>query len=67
MHYGFLAYWESQGGLDRFGYPISDEMFENGRTVQYFQRARFEWYPEFGEVRLGSIGAELLRQRGLLP
>ncbi|MDE2989760.1 MAG: SpoIID/LytB domain-containing protein [Chloroflexota bacterium] len=67
VHYAFLAYWESQGGLDRFGYPISDEMPENGRTVQYFQRARFEWYPEFGEVRLGSIGSELLRQRGLLP
>ncbi len=67
VHFAFLAYWESQGGLDRFGYPISDEMPENGRTVQYFQRARFEWYPEFGEVRLGSIGSELLRQRGLLP
>ena len=67
VHFAFLAYWESQGALDRFGYPISDEMWENGRTVQYFQRARFEWYPEFGEVRLGSIGAELLRQRGLLP
>ncbi len=67
VHFAFLAYWESQGGLDRFGYPISDEMPENGRTVQYFQRARFEWYPEYGEVRLGSIGSELLRQRGLLP
>ena len=67
VHYGFLAYWESQGALDRFGYPISDEMQENGRIVQYFQRARFEWYPVPGEVRLGSIGTELLRQRGLLP
>ena len=67
VHFGFLAYWNSQGALDRFGYPISDEMTENGRTVQYFQRARFEWFPEFGEVRLGSIGTELLRQRGLLP
>lgn len=41
---GFLAYWEANGGLDRFGYPISElrrEQLEDGRVygVQYFERA----------------------------
>ena len=43
---GFLAYWEANGGLAQFGYPISEELrerLENGQeyTVQYFERARF--------------------------
>ncbi len=67
VHFAFLAFWLAEGGLDRFGYPTSGEFPENGHTVQYFQRARFEWHPETGEVRLGAIGSELLRQRGLLP
>jgi hypothetical protein len=42
----FLKYWRSHGGLDAFGYPITEYMIENGRIVQYFQRARMDWYPE---------------------
>jgi peptidoglycan/xylan/chitin deacetylase (PgdA/CDA1 family) len=44
--YGFRDWWRSHGGLTILGYPISDEFSENGRTVQYFERARFEWHPE---------------------
>jgi len=44
--HGFRAYWQSHGGLDIFGYPISEEFTENGYTVQYFERARFEYHPE---------------------
>jgi YVTN family beta-propeller protein len=64
----FRAYWERTGGLAQHGYPISDEFSEvslsDGKTytVQYFERARFEYHPEFAntpyEVLLGLIGAE---------
>lgn len=46
----FLQYWQQNGGLPVFGYPISAEITEqtpNGPfTVQYFQRERFELHPE---------------------
>ena len=70
VHFSFLEFWEKQGGLDRFGYPISQEVTENGRTVQHFQRARFEYYPDAPldkRVQLASVGTELLRQTGQLP
>ncbi|HEU5318317.1 MAG TPA: SpoIID/LytB domain-containing protein, partial [Chloroflexota bacterium] len=67
LHYGFLSYWRERGGLDIFGYPISEELRENGFTVQYFQRARFEYHPEHAgtpyEVQLGLLGDQLLQQR----
>lgn len=58
----FLDFWEKRGGLDVFGYPISEEFSVGGRTVQYFQRARFEWHPENPDpykVQLGLLGSEL--------
>jgi carboxyl-terminal processing protease len=48
----FLAYWKSHGGLAQQGYPISNEFQEksdtDGKTytVQYFERAVFEYHPE---------------------
>jgi len=67
LHFGFLRYFDTRGGLDVFGYPISEELQENGFTVQYFQRARFEYHPEnVGtpyEVQLGLLGDQLLQQR----
>jgi hypothetical protein len=41
----FLQYYLNKGGLDQFGYPISDLLVENDRLVQYFQRARMEYHP----------------------
>lgn len=65
----FLDFWEAHGGLDVFGYPISDEVVEilpeTGRyhTVQYFQRVRMELHPEHAgtqnEVQLGLLGRVL--------
>lgn len=58
----FLTFWETRGGLDIFGYPISDRFVQGGLTVQYFQRARFELHPENPEpyrVLLGLLGSEL--------
>jgi acetyl esterase/lipase len=61
----FLAYWRSHGGVPQQGYPISDEFTEisalDGKpyTVQYFERAVFEWHPEndaANQVLLAQLG-----------
>ena len=38
----FLSFFNSRGGVARFGYPRTDAISEGGSTVQYFQRARLE-------------------------
>jgi hypothetical protein len=70
----FRDYWENNGGLEIFGFPISPEFEEvnqaDGETysVQYFERARFEWHPEHAgtdhEVQLGLLGNQVLEQPG---
>jgi subtilisin family serine protease len=66
----FLTYWKARGGLAVFGYPISEPVSENGYIVQYFQRNRFEYHPEFAntpnEVLLGLLGVETVRRNGWL-
>jgi L,D-transpeptidase-like protein len=61
---GFLDFWRANGQVLIFGYPISEETVENGRVVQYFERARFEYHPELrgnvGQVQLGLLARELL-------
>ncbi len=65
---GFLTYWQAGGGVNLFGFPISEEFQENGRTVQYFERARFEYHPEVSDpntrVSLGQLGREALVKLG---
>ena len=62
MH-GFRAYWEQFGddavSIRIFGYPLTEELQEDGLTVQYFERAVFEWHPGTG-VLLRRLGAEAL-------
>lgn len=63
---GFLWFWEHNGGLPIFGYPLTEELVEDGRTVQYFERAVFEYHPENPpewQVLLRRIGAEALARR----
>ena len=59
----FLDYWHTYGGLEIFGYPITDAFEEDGMMVQYFQRARLEHqpgvWPERFDVLQGLLGAEL--------
>lgn len=60
----FKAFYAANGGLPVFGYPISGPIEEAGddgapRTVQYFERARFELAPGVsGQVQLGLLGRE---------
>ncbi|HET9017912.1 MAG TPA: Ig-like domain-containing protein, partial [Thermomicrobiaceae bacterium] len=66
---GFLAYWTQFGGLATYGYPLTEEFPENGVTVQYFERARFEWHPGTNpsryDVLLGLVGDEVTAGRGM--
>ncbi|MDQ3703412.1 MAG: hypothetical protein M3442_21210, partial [Chloroflexota bacterium] len=41
----FKAYFEANRGLAALGYPITEELTEDGWRVQYFQRARLERQP----------------------
>jgi capsule synthesis protein PGA_cap len=67
----FRRFYQAYGGLPMFGYPVSGELSEpdattgQPKTVQYFERARFELVPGAPEdappleqVRLGALGRE---------
>jgi hypothetical protein len=65
----FKAFFQAYGGLPVFGYPISGTLTEveggQQKTVQYFERARFELAPGtttsaslLDQVRLGALGRE---------
>jgi len=60
----FLAFWKANGGLAQFGYPISEPTdTSDGRTIQWFERARFEWRDSNPDlVTLGPLGREYLKQ-----
>jgi len=64
----FRAYWEAHGGLAVFGLPLTEEITEDGRRVQWFERARFEYNPQGAgtpnEVVLGQLGRTRLAQTG---
>ncbi len=72
---GFRQFWERYGGVEIFGYPISEEFDEfdpqtgQFRTVQYFERARFVWAPAeaaaLDGVVLDRLGAELAERLAL--
>jgi N-acetylmuramoyl-L-alanine amidase len=60
--FGFYQYWANNGGVDVFGFPISGEMTEDGKTVQYFERARLECLPD-GKIMRGLVGKEAYQAR----
>ncbi len=76
LAFGFKQFWERSGGLMVFGYPLTEEFDElnpdlgKNRTVQYFERQRFEFHPELRgtpyEVQLGRLGVQDAQRRGLL-
>ena len=61
----FLDYWERNGGLMTFGYPITRDFYQDGLHRQYFERAIFEHHEnETGDwrvqiVRLGAGRSEV--------
>jgi spore germination protein YaaH len=72
----FKTYWEQNGGLFIYGYPITEQFEEknpaDGKTyiVQYFERNRFEYHPENAgtkyEVLLGLLGNQIMTAKGWL-
>jgi hypothetical protein len=67
----FLPYWQNKGGLELFGYAISGERYDKSPTdgksyiVQWFERARMEYHPEYkgtsSEILLGLLGSQLVK------
>jgi hypothetical protein len=62
----FLQYWEQNGGLPQQGFPLSEEMAVRSEidgktyTMQFFERAVFEWHPENqqpNDVLLSLLGS----------
>jgi len=63
--FGFRDFWNANGGLAIYGYPISEEFRDasTGFTVQYFERQRLEYHPENSpawQVEGGLLGRQLL-------
>jgi hypothetical protein len=65
----FFRYWNDNGGLFRFGYPLTEPFQEvsatDGKTylTQYFERARFEHHPEHAGTRYEVLLGLLARER----
>ena len=60
----FLDLWRGSGGAATWGNPLTPEItLANGHIIQYYQYARFEYWPEGDAngnvVVLGDIGAAL--------
>lgn len=76
LSFGFKTFWNQSGGLPVFGFPLTEEFNEQNRdngktyTVQYFERQRFEYHPEYRltpyETELGRLGSADAAQRNLL-
>lgn len=69
----FAAFWNTNGALPVFGYPITAQGNELNRDTnqtyltQWFERNRFEQHPENKapyDVLLGRLGDDRLRQLG---
>lgn len=75
IQYGFKEIWETRGDVRIFGFPISeeiDEILEDGQwhTVQYFERARFEYWPNFPpgqRVLISHLGRRLAPPERMVP
>ncbi len=67
-----VAFWSQRGDLKQFGLPLSQPFMEKNKAdgksylVQYFERQRFEYHPEYKgtryEILLGRLGAEQIRR-----
>ena len=73
LHPQLADYWSRNGGIQVFGYPLSEGFQErsptDGKTylVQYFERNRVEYHPENKgtqfEVLLGLLGVQTYQGR----
>ena len=70
LSFGFKNFWVKSGRLDVFGYPLTEEFTQGNYTVQYLERQRYEYHPEFVgtpyETELGLLGTEAATSAGLM-
>ena len=58
----FLDSWRAWGGASSWGNPLTAEIQENGRIVQYYDYGRFEYHPDDPNgvvVHFGDLGRQL--------
>jgi LPXTG-site transpeptidase (sortase) family protein len=67
LAYNFRLFWDRNGGLPIFGYPITEVFMEDGWPVQYFERARLEWHADIGWVLAGHLGRWAAERSGADP
>ncbi len=71
--YSFLRFYDKYDGAKYFGSPISNVEIRDGRYVQYYQKARFEWRPDardgetVGLTPLGQIQYDQLAAGATTP
>jgi hypothetical protein len=68
VSHAFLTFFREHGGLDIFGYPRSEMIYEDGLVVQYFQRARMEWHRENApgqQIVLSNVGEWYIERFGI--
>jgi hypothetical protein len=61
----FLRFFNTYGGVESFGYPLTEEIIVDGWRVQYFEKGRLEYHPENEpayQVTIGWLG-DLLHRR----
>jgi len=61
----FLDFYNQHGGIQLFGRPISPEINDGGRIIQWFERTRLEEWPEHRGTRYyiqsARVGAEFTK------
>ncbi|MDP9371179.1 MAG: hypothetical protein M3Q65_01710 [Chloroflexota bacterium] len=65
---GFLRFWRSNGRITLLGNPVSEQVRDGDRTVQYFERARLDLGPGADGNRvitIGQLGREMVEARAL--
>lgn len=69
----FASFWNDNGGLSTFGYPIGDVFTvdaAHGVVAQLFEKQLLEQHPQQGgtpyEIELSRIGVQYAAQHGLL-
>ncbi|GEM_PF-2594917 len=58
----FLQFWHDNGGVERIGNPITEEVKDGKTTKQYFERGVIEYTPSIG-FSSGRLGAEAVLGR----
>ncbi len=55
----FLSFYNQYGGAQTFGRPISAELTDGARSIQWFERGRLEEWPELRGTRYQIQGARV--------